>query len=278
MSARDCGSGCERYASHGKSVYEFYKGLSGTEILDKFPGTARKWVQEIIDASASSVSPSAPPPAAVTDQQNQIAALPARFGSSLITSPPAAANDFITSDSGCCNAIAALASYVVPPKAQSFDLTMVENVVAYTGCSRNEAFESLMQSGSDMSRACEKARMCVSSGRMAALGDAKLVTPYVNIEFEKGCKSPRLLDTGNPAGLVITYCAPSTYRPSGRTRSWWARWALRRSSSSARSRSKPSCSHGAAAACACELRRSQHFLVSSATRRCARSTGWAPAS
>ena len=37
MDARDCGSSCERCASHGKSVYEFYKGLSESEILDKFP-------------------------------------------------------------------------------------------------------------------------------------------------------------------------------------------------------------------------------------------------
>ena len=140
----------------------------------------------------------------MADLQNQITALSAQFGSSRVTSPPAAANNFITSDSGCCNTVSTLAPYVAPPKTQSFNLSMVESVVAYTGCSRNEPFESLMQCGGDMPRACEKARRCVSSGRLAALGDKKLVTPYINIEFECGGKSPLLLDTGNSAGLVIT--------------------------------------------------------------------------
>ena len=60
MSARDCGSGCERCASHGKSVYDFYKGMSMGEILDKFPFSARKWVQKIIGASVSPASSRAP--------------------------------------------------------------------------------------------------------------------------------------------------------------------------------------------------------------------------
>ena len=136
--------------------------------------------------------------------QNQNTVLSARFGSSQITSPPTAASGFTTSDRGCCNIVAALVSYSASPKAQPFDLSMVENAVAYTGCARNEAFESLMQSGGDMPRACEKARRCVSSGCLAALGDAKLVTPYVTTEFENGGKSSLLLYTGNSAGLVIT--------------------------------------------------------------------------
>ena len=59
------------------------------------------------------------------------------FDGSQITSPPAAADGFITSGSGCCSTVAALAPYIVPPKAQSFDLSMVESVVAQTGCSLN---------------------------------------------------------------------------------------------------------------------------------------------
>ena len=65
---------------------------------------------------------------------------------------------------------------------------MVENVVAYTGCSWNEAFGSLMQSSGDMPRACEKARRCASSGCLAAFGNKKLVTPYINVEIDGGGK------------------------------------------------------------------------------------------
>ena len=77
MSARECGSSCERCASHGKSVYDFYKDLSVSEILDKFPPIARKWVQEIIDAPASPASSGAPSSAVVADLQNQITTLSA---------------------------------------------------------------------------------------------------------------------------------------------------------------------------------------------------------
>ena len=82
---------------------------------------------------------------------------------------------------------------------------MVQTVAAYTGCSLNEAFASLVHCDDHMARACEKARKCVSVGRLAALGDKKLVTPYINAEFDNGGRSPLLLDTGNSAGLVITY-------------------------------------------------------------------------
>ena len=64
---RDCGSSCERCASRGKPVYEFYKGLLDAEIFDKFPQTARKRVQEIIDASTSPASSSAPASAVMAD-------------------------------------------------------------------------------------------------------------------------------------------------------------------------------------------------------------------
>ena len=81
---------------------------------------------------------------------------------------------------------------------------MVESVTAFTGCSRNGAFASLMQCDGDMARACEKARKCVSPGRLAALGGEKLVTPYINVEFEAGGKSSLLLDSGNSAAFVVT--------------------------------------------------------------------------
>ena len=67
VNSRDCGSSCERCASHGKSVYEFYKSLSDAEILYKFQQNARKWIQEIIDAPTSPASSSAPPSALVAD-------------------------------------------------------------------------------------------------------------------------------------------------------------------------------------------------------------------
>ena len=167
MGVRDCGSSYECCASHNKSLHEFYKVFSGTAILDKFPYSTRKWTNENIEASASRstlVPPSAPSPAVVADLQNQIAALSAQFGSSRITLPPAAvgANEFITSDSGCCYTVGALAPYVARQKAQSFDSVMVESVVAYTGCSQNEAFASLMQCEGDMSRTSGNARKCVS--------------------------------------------------------------------------------------------------------------------
>ena len=44
----------------------------------------------------------------------------------------------------------------------------------------------------------------MSSGRLVALGDAKLVTPHINVEFEKCGKSSLLLDPGKSAGFVIT--------------------------------------------------------------------------
>ena len=54
-----------------------------------------------------------------------------------------------------------------------------------------------------MPRACEKARRCVSSGRVAALGNKKLVTPYINVEVDGGGKSSLMLDNGNSSGFVV---------------------------------------------------------------------------
>ena len=115
LGARDCGSSCERCASHGKSLREFHKGLSGTDIPDKFPPTARKWVREIIDTLASPASSDVPSSAVVADLQSQIAALPVQFGSSPIVSPPTAAGGFTTSDNCCRNTVAALTSNTAPP-------------------------------------------------------------------------------------------------------------------------------------------------------------------
>ena len=161
MSTREYGSGCERCASHGKSVHAFYKGLSNDEILEKFPPTTRKWVQEIIDASASASS-GAPSSAVVANLQSQIVALSAQFGSSRIASSTAAASDFVVNDGSYCDTVAALTSGAAPPRAQSFDVSMVESVAAFTGCSRNETFTSLMQCGGQapglVTRTCAPSR------------------------------------------------------------------------------------------------------------------------
>ena len=258
MGARDCGSSYERCASHDKSVYAFYKGLSETGILDKFQQTARKWAKEILGALALSVSSSALSSAVVTDLQNKIAALSAQFDGTRTISPPTAANDFITSDRGCCNTVCALASHVVTPKTQSLDLSMVENVVAYTGCLWDEAFESLMQNSGDMRRAYEKARRSVSSGRLGALGNQQPATPHSNIEMKGGGKPSLLPETGNSAGFIVSkasYLMHLKCLPLERPTSKLVDTAgASPPPPSARSSSKSSCSRGGAAACVCELK------------------------
>ena len=107
-------------------------------------------------------------------------------------------------DSGCCNTVGAPTPCAALPKAQSFDFAMMESTAAYTGCSQNEAFASLMQCDNDICRASELARRCVSSGHVAALGEVALVTLYIGVETESGSKASLLPDAGNSTRFVVT--------------------------------------------------------------------------
>ena len=56
----ECGSSCERCASHNKVMSMFFKGQSDDAILRTLPASARWWANEFLDAPPSaSTSPGA---------------------------------------------------------------------------------------------------------------------------------------------------------------------------------------------------------------------------
>ena len=111
---RECGSGCERCASHNEAVRKFYKDLSDDAVLDKFPSSTRKWAKDLRRAGV--VGHAGVAGCADLGGGDR----PAEPDRGLISAPLATfgSGDFIPSNSGYCNTAAALTPYAAPPTVQ----------------------------------------------------------------------------------------------------------------------------------------------------------------